>query len=335
MLFSRRLAFVIGCALLASCGGGDSGGSPPPTGGGGGGGGGGGTPTPTPSPTPTPTYQTFNQLTGTQNFNAICSGTSSSGPRLLPQISSSFGQAITIQSDRAVPNYVIRTVSQSPGERFELSFDQTNRDTTPNTERYSKAGLNGFTDRFSVNTPLGAGGVPYEYVRFGQVSTLVSTEVKTNFCAFGVPTLVTDVPAASVTYRNSVIFGSLTRTENNGNGARSTYVMTPTVLSLVANPATGRVTINLDLKGRLVTGSTVSTEDTSFGVYTASAEVSTTSGGYNDLLLATGNVARGSIAGGFFGPRGREGVVTFDMIEDDASNRRLTVAATAFLLPQS
>ncbi len=325
---SRLFASAVMALALAACGGDDSGGSaPPPTGGGGGG-------TPTPSPSPTPTYQTFTQLTGTQNFNAVCSGTNSSGPQLLPQISSSFGQAITIQSDRTVPNYVIRTVSQSPGERFELSFDQTNRDTTSNTERYSKAGLNGFTDRFSVITPLG-NGAAYEYVRLGQVTTLVSTEVKTNFCAFGVPTIVTDLPAASVTYRNTVVFGSLTLTENGGNGARSTYVMTPTVLSLVANPTNGRVTISLDLKGRLVTGSTVSTEDTSFGVYTASADVSPTSGGYNDLLLGTGNVARGSIAGGFFGPRGREAVITFDMIDNDASNRRLVVAATAFLLPQS
>lgn len=329
----RFLASAALALALAACGGGDSGGgSPPPTGGGG------GTPTPspspTPSPTPTPTYQTFAQLTGVQNFNAICSGTRTRSAQLLPQISSSFGQAITIQSDRAAPNYVIRTVSQSPDERFELSFDQTNRDTTPNTERYSKAGLNGFTDRFSVNTPLG-NGTPYDYVRYGQVSTLVSTDPRTFFCAFGVPTVVTDVPAASVTYRNTVIFGSLTLTENNGNGARSTYVMTPSVLTLVANPATGRVTINLDLKGRLVTGSTVSTEDTSFGVFTGSADVSASNGGYNDLLLATGNVARGSIAGGFFGPRGREGVLAFNLGDTDNSNRQLVVAATAFLLPQS
>lgn len=330
MLFSRRLAFVIGCALLASCGGGDGGSTPPPTGGGGPT----PSPSPSPSPSPTPTYQTFTQLTGVQNFNAICSGTRTRGAQLLPQISSSFGQAITIQSDRAAPNYVLRTVSQSPDERFEISFDQTNRDPTPNTERYSKAGLNGFTDRFSINTPLG-NGAPYDYVRYGQISTLVSTDPRTFFCAFGVPTVVTDVPATSVTYRNSVIFGALTLTENGGNGARSSYVMTPSVLTLVANPATGRVTITLDLKGRLVTGSTVSTEDTSFGVFTGSAEVSATSGGYNDLLLATGNVARGTIAGGFFGPRGREGVMAFDLIDTDGSNRQLVVAATAFLLPQS
>jgi hypothetical protein len=74
MRVSRHLSFVIGCALLASCGGGDSGGSPPPTGGGGG-----GTPTPSPSPSPspspTPTYQTFAQLTGTQTFATTCGGT--------------------------------------------------------------------------------------------------------------------------------------------------------------------------------------------------------------------------------------------------------------------
>ncbi|AUX69757.1 hypothetical protein CHX26_09820 [Porphyrobacter sp. HT-58-2] len=73
MLVSRRFAFVIGCALLASCGGGDSGGSPPPTGGG-------GTPTPTPAPTPTPTpsptptYQTLAQLTGARSFLTACAG---------------------------------------------------------------------------------------------------------------------------------------------------------------------------------------------------------------------------------------------------------------------
>lgn len=73
MLWSRRLAFVVGCALLASCGGGDGGGTPPATGGGGGGGT--PTPSPSPSPSPTPTYALFSALTGDQQFRSACAGT--------------------------------------------------------------------------------------------------------------------------------------------------------------------------------------------------------------------------------------------------------------------
>lgn len=334
---TRRFVTSAALALaLVACGGGDSSGSPPPTGGG-------GTPTPSPSPSaspsPTPTYQTFNQLTGTRNFNAICSGTRDRGflgGGLLPELASSFGENITITSDRTGPDYTITTnPNLSVGQSFQLAFNQADRDPTPNTERYSRVSSTGFTNRFVVSIPLG-NGAPYEYVRFGQIIT--RNDIGDTFtlgCAYGVPTVLTDVPAATVAYRNTVILGTMTLIEMDGNGPRSNYVMTPSVLTLSANPATGRVTFNLDLKGRLVTGSTVSTEDTGFGQFQSELTADDNDGRFRGNLEVPGGITTGNAAGGFFGPRGREAAFSFSMLTRDRENRRLVVAGVAYLIPQT
>jgi hypothetical protein len=279
---------------------------------------------------------TFAQLTGMQNFGGVCGGIRDRGSvsgGLFSEFASTFGDTVTIASDRTGPSYRLCSVSQSPDDVFDLSFDQSNRDTTPNTERYTRVGANGFTDRFSVFIPT-SGGTPLDYLRIGTITTRPGSNTLTNFCAFGVPTIVTDVPASTVTYRNAGIIGNLSLIENDGAGARSNYVMTPTLTVVQANPATGRITFNLTLNGRLVTGSTVSDTDTQFGSFMGEATVEA-DGGYSATLFDGSNTATGNFAGGFFGPQGREGALTFSIMRTDSSNRRVVVGAVAILVPDS
>jgi hypothetical protein len=330
--------FLMGASLallLAACGGGDGSGSPPPTSGGG------GTPTPTPTPTPsqTPTpvsYTRFADLTGTQTFQAICAGTRDRGflgGGLLPELASSFGESITITSNRAGPDYTISTdPRQSVEQSFLLAFNQSDRDPTPNTERYSRVGSTGFINRFSVSTPLG-NGAPYDFSRFGEI--IARNGIGDTFtlgCAYGVPTLLTDFPTTAATYRNTVIFGTLALIEIDGNGPRRDYVMSPSALTLTTNPTTGRVTFDLNLKGRLVTGGTVSTEETDFGRFVSELSADDRDGRFKGILELPSGVSTGSTAGGFFGPRGREAAFSFSMLTRDSDNRRLVVAGVAFLL---
>jgi hypothetical protein len=318
--------------LLAACGGGDGSGSAPPTGGG-------ATPTPTPSPSPTPTpvsYTRFADLTGTQRFDAICAGTRDRGflgGGLLPELASSFGESITITSNRTGPDYTIATDPRlSTEQSFLLAFNQSDRDPTPNTERYSRAGNAGFTNRFSVSTPLG-NGAPYEFSRFGQIITRNGIgDILTLGCAYGVPTLPSDVPTAAATYRNTVIFGTMALIELDGNGPRSDYVMSPSEITLTTNPATGQVAFDLNLKGRLVTGGTVSTEVTDFGRFVSELSADNRDGRFRGNLEIPGGITPGNTAGGFFGPRGREAVISFSLLTRDGENRRLVVAGVAFLL---
>jgi hypothetical protein len=269
-----------------------------------------------------------------QSFGGVCSGIRDRGSLsggLFPEFGSTFGEAVTINSDRSGPSYRLRSVAQGLDDLFDLTFDQSNRDATPNTERYTKLGANGFTDRFSVFIP-NSGGTPLDYLRIGTITTRPGTNTLTYFCAFGVPTIVTDVPASTVTYRNAGIIGNLSLIENDGAGTRSNYVMTPTLTTVQANPANGRITFNLMLTGRLVTGSTVSDTDTPFGSFMGEATVNT-NGGYSATLFDGSGAATGSFAGGFFGPQGREGALTFSILRTDSSNRRVVAGATAILVP--
>lgn len=335
MFWSRRLAFVIGCALLASCGGGDSGGSPPPTGGG-------GTPTPsptptpTPSPTPTPTYQTFAQLTGTQSFATTCGGTAGLfgvGPRSVG--GARLGEGVTIVSDRSQPSYTISN-DGTGFSTFTTSFDQSHRDSTRPGEAYAKPAPSGsgFTERFSV-TALLENGTELPYVRIAQVIAEVPPIDRANLqCAFGVPTQLNDRPTSPVTFGRPYLFGTASVTQNAGNGPVETYRITNSVATLNRNPTTGEIRFSLDLKGQLVTGQTVSTTITDLGVFTGTATFDGTNLGYVDLVTDSTNTVSGTFGGGFFGPQGSTAAVSVGLFGRRADNSDLSVGALFVFRPQ-
>ena len=326
MLRSRSLMFVMGCAMLASCGG-DSGSTPPS-------GGGGGTPTPSPPPTPSPTYQTFAQLTGTQTFQTTCGGIySGAGSPLTPVGGMPLGTGISIVSDRSQPSYDVSSDGTGLFSTFATSFTQADRDASVNGEAYKKVAPSGFTERFSVFA-VTQNGADLEYLRVSQIVAENFQGYTSQICAYGVPTIATDVPASTVTYDGLSFFGNAYVSENAGNGPTSTYRISSSTVTLQANPANGQIDFTIDLKGQLATPTGTSTMITDLGTFSGSATFDGSEPGYSDIIVDSQNVASGNFGGGFFGPQGRTAAVSLSIQKRRDDDSDLSLGALLILRPQ-
>ncbi|MCL9997890.1 MAG: hypothetical protein NBV68_00770 [Erythrobacter sp.] len=322
MLWSRRLAFVIGCALLASCGGGDSGGSAPPTGGGGGGGGG----TPTPSPSPTPTYSTIAQLTGNQQFEAGCAFYSFSrqfSPNFRADSEIPFGERTQLRFDAAASTWsFVEGELTNPSQQTIFTFGPADLAASPpaNTTLYRRV-----TAGRSLELALRNGqqtGFATEYLR-----TLLQTDIAAvgvadsdradRLCVYGVPTVAADtLPAASTPYTSLNVLGTATRV---GFGQRlGTFALTDSTATLAVNGQAGTVSMSIQLVGReiLPDGSLAATT-TALPALTAGTGT-IANAGTPAIKLFEGNFVTGGIqdivskfSGAFFGPQGREAGFTF------------------------
>lgn len=328
MLVSRRLALVIGCALLASCGGGGSSG-----GGGGGGGGGTPTPTPSPSPSPTPTYQTFSSLTGNQAFATACGGTS--GAEVVQ--AQGFGRAATdnfrLSLDFTAANANWRVVGTSrTGEPFDNTFRPEDIDAASsftNFTDYLRDPGTGFRNRLLLgDKPIA--GLTREYVRqFVHVVRPTATGVpSTYFCTYGIPTLLTDpLPTSTITYTSFRVVGQGVIQGGPQGGA---YDLGESTVTLSANPATGAVNTQLVLVGRLSTPSGLSETRTDLGTYSGTATVDGTA--QNFFAVLDGNtraiVGFSNFGGWFFGPQGREAGYGFSIQAAQQTGERLQIAGS-------
>ncbi len=322
---TRRFLVSASLALaLVACGGGDSGSSGPPTGGG-------GTPTPTPSPSPspspTPTYQTFNQLTGTQTFQTACAGIQQGGG-IQPIFPSDFGDGqltangLTFQRQNEDTWNILAS-------GFNTSFGPAELSASPpaNTVLYTRASAvaGAPPDRFAiVARPFGTQAA--EYVRGSRLFYAVQAGQLLDFyCVFGVPTLLTDsLPTTTITYSAFNAGGTVFA---NGPAGIAQFDLSDTTATLSANPANGEVTTRLTIRGRQFTPSGLSTTVTDFGAFDATATVDGTQTTYRGVLENPSvNVLSMNFTGWFFGPQGREAGFAFNVFIDQPDGTRLTGA---------
>jgi len=333
MLRSRSLSFVIGCAMLASCGG-DSGSGSSSGGGGSGGNGGGGGGTPTPAPAPAPTYQTFAQLTGTQTFNTTCGGFYiEPGNTPFAVGGMAVGTGVKIVSDRSAPTYDVSSDGTGLFATFATSFTQADRDTSVSGEAYKKVVPSGFTERFSI-FPITQNGAELEHLRVASFIAQNGQGYTSQICALGVPTISTDVPASIVTYANVAILGNAYVVENAGAGPISNYRIGKSTVTLKANPTNGRLDFTLNLKGQLVTQGAVSDTFTDIGTFSGNTTFDGTEPGYTDLIVNSDNVVAGNFGGGFFGPQGKTAAVSVGMQTRRADDSDVLLGALFILRPQ-
>ena len=200
-------------------------------------------------------------------------------------------------------------------------------------EAYRKPNASGFIERFSTFSPLFNGGT-YQYARFGQINTQINADSISLFCGYGVPTLLTDRPSAAATYASNFVPGALAVIENIGAGPRSDYAISSTKVTMTTNPANGQIRVTIELKGRLRTGSTTATTDTDLGTFTGEVSIDGTEQSFDDRLRDTGSNPAGQFAGWFFGPQGREAVVSFNIVSRRPDNSDVLASAVAFLTVQ-
>lgn len=326
MLGLRSLAFVIGCALLAACGGEDGGGgAPPPTGGGGGG-------TPTPSPSPTPTYATFATLTGNQAFATTCGGTT--GGTVVPADGlgrAASGNSLLSLDFTAGANTWRVSGTNVFGEPIDTTFRPEDIDaasTFTNFTDYLRDPGTGFRNRLLLgDKPIS--GLTREYVRqFVHVARGTATgPVATYFCSYGIPTLLTDpLPTGTITYTSFRLVGQAIV---NGGPDAGAYDLGESVVTLSANPANGQVTTRLQLVGRLQTPSGLSETRADMGTFDGVATVDGTRQNFRDQLEGNRAIAGPSSFGGwFFGPQGREASYGFAVQAAQPSGGQLLIAGS-------
>lgn len=320
MLWSRRLAFVVGCALLASCGGGDSGGSPPATGGGG------GTPTPTPSPSPTPTYSTIAQLTGNQQFESGCAYSLFSravSPNFTADSEIPFGERTQLRFDAAASTWsFVEGELTNPSQQTVLTFGPADLAASPpaNTTLYRRV-----TAGRSLELALRNGqqtGFATEYLRTFLQTDIAAVGVADSdrtdrLCVYGVPTVAADTfPAGSVPYTPLNVLGTATLVSF---GQRlGTYALTDSTATFAVNGQAGTVSMSIQLVGReILADGSLATTTTALPALTAGSGT-IANAGTPAIKLFEGNFTTGGIqdiaskfAGSFFGPQGREAGFTF------------------------
>lgn len=307
----RGYAVIPGAVMLAACSGGGSGSgsigtvTPTPTAT--------ITPTPTPvaSPSPTPTpasYTKYAELSGDRMMTSSCTSMVNNqsppivNPATLGDHGLSFAYAAGVQS---------WTVA---GDGLNLVFGPADVDPTTPTgaQFYLKTSASG-TDRLRIQVPGLVGVGPLEYARVVSVMTNLIGQARTYHCIVGVPTLVTDVPAAtSVTYRAA--YGGSGYVTPAGGGATNPYSLGRTAVTLDANRITGKVTLSLHLIGTQASGGA----EVDFGTVTGTADIDPTTGAYygSTWTSPTLNVVFGQFSGRFYGPQGLETEVAVSLVVD-------------------
>lgn len=291
---------AIACAMLGACGGGSSSGG----GSAGGGSSGGGTPTPTPTPTPTSSfsYSRFTELTGTSNFATACmEGDSSAiGTLRQPFFQVLLGDGNAISLDRSTQTWSV-TAFNGKSETFGPA-DVVSAPGTLITE-YRKASALGPFERYFVGAP-DSGTVTFDYLRGGAAFLLDPGGAPTNmFCYFGVPTIPADIPSGTtVTYTHLFPSGTVVEeTPGMPLPSRALSIIGGSG-SISGNTTTGVLTITLNLTTRDANGG-----QATIGPLTGTANTEIVNGraGFRGTLNA-GGMPEYQIAGGYFGPQGRE-----------------------------
>lgn len=282
------------------------------------------TPTPSASPTGTPSpslsYRTYAQLSGDQSFQTACVWASVIRP--LPGPATRFGDGLLLAYTASSQTYGVTRYGHN------LSFGPTNLDpATAGAQSYTKV-ENGFTYRFSIATPT-AGGVGLDYARsFSLIAPSIS--VPTQYvCVFGVPTLLTDKPAAStVTFTRTGVTGTAYITPTRGEGR--TYSLENSIATMTVDLTTGRATTTVRLIGTLQTASGSATTQAELGTFTGVGDFDETRQTYYGELTSTNRPSQFSYFGGwFFGPQGKEAIYAAEILSNDATiGENMTVLMT-------
>jgi hypothetical protein len=320
MFWSRRLAFVIGCALLASCGGSDSGGSPPATGGGG------GMPTPTPSPSPTPTYSTIAQLTGNQQFETGCAFylfSRAVTPNFRADSEIPFGERTQLRFDAGASTWsYVEGELTNPSQQTVFTFGPADLAASPpaNTTLYRRV-----TAGRSLELALRNGqqtGFATEYLRtFLQTDIaavgIADSDRTDRLCVYGVPTVAADtLPTASTPYTSLNVLGIATIV--TGGLRQRTFSLTDSTATLSVNGQAGTVAMSIQLVGReILSDGSLATTTTALPALTGGTGT-IANAGTPSIKVYSGNFNTGGVgllssqfAGAFFGPQGREAGFSF------------------------
>jgi hypothetical protein len=279
----------------------------------------GSTPTPSPSssPTPTPspsaTYKTYAELTGDQRFKTACAAFifNSTPPIVTP--ATAFGNGLMLDHAAAPDSYTIT------GDGVAQTYGPADRDpAAPSTVISYLKTVSGFTERFTIARP-GVGGVGLDYLRVFTLRAQKGSGPTNYSCVFGVPTLVSDRPAAAtVTFTRIGLGGSAYKAQAGVVGA---YSLEGSSTTFAVNLTTGKVNTTIHLLGTLQTPTGPSTTNVELGTYSGVGDIDLASGSFSGQFFnPDGSPLFAYFGGWFFGPQGREAGFTSSIAKRDTVN---------------
>lgn len=283
-------AAIAALFMLSSCGGedgptGPTGGTPTPS----------PTATPTPTPTPTPTfsYETYDQLTGDQNFFTACVEFGPSGGRPpVGLLSNRFDLPGTIAYTAATDSWTVKSIDNA----FTQTFTPADIVRQSSEETLYEVATTGQVRSFNTLTPM-INGTAATYAR-GALYVVGES----GLCSFGVQTDPDDEPATTTVVYDQVGIGGV-YIENNPSG--SGFVTGEVVGgsgTITGNVETGEVNISLFITRRDATGADITIGPIEFPAFPA---VGADAAGYAAANDPSG-VYGITLSGGFYGPQGIE-----------------------------
>lgn len=314
----KYFAQALACSALAlsACGGGGSSSTPPvttpsPT------------PTPTPSPTPTPTpspsYTAFDAIATDTAFDTSCYGSASPSPGAtsVKLTDPTFGKGLAISYKASSQSYVVA------GDGYSYEFGPANR-TSLQPLTYTLTPPSGLMTTFSLETKSATysrattlvaedlAGLPYQLVR----------------CVLGVPTLATDMPAATTNYSADLLTGYV---YIDG----TTYDLSASTVTAAYDPATARLSLNIGLAGKATSGTTSSPPSDTIvnigSVQSATIANVTAPSVFGSLTSTNLPNLDGNFGGAFFGPAGIEAGLVVRFTGTKADGSAYSGAATLLL----
>ena len=310
---SSFIALVAACGMLSACGGGGS--SPPDT-----------SATATPTPTPGANYSTYASLSGNQTFQTACAAGTLRIPDANVYGSTAFGHGYKIRYDASADSYAI-----SGEQGVSVSFGPADADPSPpagSSKAYRRTLSSGLREQFIIGNGRLPSGTA-EYVRSTYLATVSGGgEPLTAYCVLGVPTLLSDSPAAGLyTYGNFALSGFAL--EETGTGGVSTYQITDSVVTLQANTQNGTVDTSIRLIGRRIENGTPASTPTELGTYAGQADLDGEQTSFGNRLTSSNRNSLFSAYGGwFFGPQGREVGLAFNIVAENGAGGRLYTIGT-------
>lgn len=256
-------------------------------------------PSPTPTPTPTPTYSTLAALTGDQTYKTACAGKNNAAVPPAPLPATTFGGGFAFSYTASSSAYALS------GNGLSFSFGPSQRDpaapTSANTYIVTDVAT-GFVSRFTLGVPT-AGGTALTYA--GGFS--LATNPNQYQCSYGVPTLATDLPAATYTYSKISLNGTIAKYDASMAPASLTnYRTTPSVVTLSINPVSKTISGTIVLTGNQILSGGTFGPDEAFGSYTITGTIDTANGSYYANIANSTGVVVGNLGGWFYGPQGIE-----------------------------
>lgn len=238
-------------------------------------------------------------------------------------IISPFGNDITLVSDRDEPNYTFSSNADFLSA-FVLSFDQTDRNLSiTDGEAYQRDGSTGLPLFLRTVAPL-VDSQPLIYAQYGTLrydsNDLTRVDLR---CAFGVPTLATDLPSAATVYDGAQVNF---RVEVSGPDGRITAAENPSFITTF-DPEMREINLVLQFESAIGDNLDVILDLGPFAGTDIIEDGETNFGG--SIIDESDNVI-GEFNGWFFGPQGAELAISVNIETTDSIGRGIIATGVAF-----